>query len=77
VAAKLKDIERVLADGGFVRFRWGVGHAELVGATGKTQTLDGRTYQGFLRKHQAGLNRVETGSTATKNLLIEWRQSEK
>ena len=62
MAAKLKDIERVLAGGGFVRFRWGVGHAELVSATGKTQTLDGRTYRGFLREHQAGLNRVETGS---------------
>jgi hypothetical protein len=77
MAARLRDVERVLADGGFVRFRWGVGHAELVGATGETRTLDGRTYQRFLRKHQAGLNRVETGSRATKNLLIEWRLSGK
>jgi len=77
VAAKLKDVERVLADGGVVRFRWGVSHAELVSATGKTQTLDGRTYQRFLRKHQAGLNRVESGSRATKDLLIEWRLSGK
>ena|SRR5882762_5566353 len=74
VRALLKDVERVLADGGFLRMTWHDGRTELVSATGESQIVDGRTYQAFTNKHQYGLNRVETGSTESKDLVIEWRQ---
>jgi hypothetical protein len=77
VRARLKDVERVLADGGFIRMTWRNGHIELISASGESQTVDGRTYQAFTSKHQAGLNRIETGSMDDKTLVIEWRHSGK
>jgi len=37
-------------------------------------TMDGRTYQGFLKTLAPTLHRSETGSTETKDLVIEWRK---
>jgi hypothetical protein len=73
--AKLADVGRVLAEGGIVRFQWVTCWTVLISAdSGSYTPLDGRTYQGFLKVVAPKLERTETGSTETKNLVIEWRQ---
>jgi hypothetical protein len=77
VTAKLKDVERVLAEGGFIRFTHRNCNTELIDASGQSQHLDGRTYDAFLEKHIAGLMRSETGKLTADNLVFEWRKSAK
>ena len=73
--AYLAEIHHVLAEGGLVRFHWGHGQHILVNANGKSFTpIDGRSYQGFLKTANKRYTRTETGSTDTKDLVIEWRK---
>jgi hypothetical protein len=70
----LRDVQRVLSEGGFIRYIWRTGRRELIAANGSSLRIDGRTYQSLLKKHTAGLIRTETGSTENKDLVIEWRK---
>jgi hypothetical protein len=73
--ARLAEMKRVLANGGLVRFIWASGHTVLISANGKRLTsLDGRTYQGFLKTVAPALQETSTGSIETKDLIIEWKQ---
>jgi len=73
--AYLAEIHHVLAEGGLVRFHWGNGQHILVNANGKSFTpIDGRSYQGFLKTANKRYTRTETGSTDTKDLVVEWRK---
>jgi hypothetical protein len=73
-AAQLAEVKRVLANGGFVRFIWRSCHTVLISANGKRlTTLDGRTYQGFLKTVAPTLQETKTGSIETQDLVIEWR----
>jgi hypothetical protein len=72
--ARLAEVRRVLAIGGLVRFIWASGHTVLISANGKRlTTLDGRTYQGFLRTVAPSLLEIPTGSIETQDLIIEWK----
>jgi hypothetical protein len=72
--ARLTEVKRVLANGGLVRFIWASGHAVLISANGKRlTTLDGRTYQGFLKTVAPTLQETTTGSIETQDLIIEWK----
>ena len=74
--AKLADVRRILTEGGIVRFQWATCWTVLISADGGSfTTLDGRTYQGFLKTVAPKMERTETGSTETKDLVIEWRKS--
>jgi hypothetical protein len=67
-------VKRVLRNGGLVRFIWASRHTVLISADGKRlTTLDGRTYQGFLKTVVPTLKETRTGSTETKDLVIEWK----
>lgn len=72
MAARLKDVERVLDEGGLVRFTWSDGRRELITASGETQRLDGRCYASV--RNDPDLIRMETGSTDNKDLVIIWRK---
>jgi hypothetical protein len=72
--AQMPDVSRVLDDGGVVRFTHKDGWAILVTADGSFQTIDGRTYAGFLRTRAAKLTRTEFGSLENGDLVIEWRR---
>jgi hypothetical protein len=37
-------------------------------------TIDGRSYQAFLKTADKRHTQTETGSTETKDLVIEWRK---
>jgi hypothetical protein len=72
--ARLAEVKRVLARGGLVRFIWASSHTILISANGKRlTTLDGRTYQGFLKTIAPNLKERRTGSTETRDLIIEWK----
>jgi hypothetical protein len=72
--AQLAEVRRVLANGGLVRFIWASGHTVLISANGKRlTTLDGRTYQGFLKTVAPSLLETPTGSIETQDLIIEWK----
>jgi hypothetical protein len=74
VLAQLAEVRRVLANGGLVRFIWASGHTVLISANGKRLTsLDGRTYQGFLKTVAPTLQETSTGSIETKDLIIGWK----
>jgi hypothetical protein len=73
-AAQLAEVRRVLANGGLVRFIWASGHTVLISANGKRlTTLDGRTYQGFLKTVAPALQENPTGSIENQDLIIEWK----
>jgi hypothetical protein len=73
-AAQLAEVRRVLTNGGLVRFIWASGHTVLISAYGKRlTTLDGRTYQGFLKTVAPSLLETPTGSIESQNLIIEWK----
>jgi hypothetical protein len=72
--ARLKDVREALANGGYVRYVWGVCGPVIVSANGESMPMDGRTYQGFLTSLAPTLVRTETGSTDTRDLIIEWRK---
>jgi hypothetical protein len=75
--AQLAEIKRVLTNGGLVRFIWASGHTVLISRNGKRlTTLDGRTYQGFLKTVAPSLEETSTGSIETQDLIIEWRQTD-
>lgn len=69
--ARLADVRRVLNEGGRVRFVWGTGSPTLISKDGETP-IDLRSYQGFLRTVAPGLRCTKTGSTETKDLVVEW-----
>jgi hypothetical protein len=72
--ARLAEVKRVLANGGLVRFIWASGHTVLISANGKRlTTLDGRTYEGFLKTVAPTLQETSTGSIETQDLIIEWK----
>jgi hypothetical protein len=72
--AQLAEVKRVLANGGLVRFIWASGHTVLISANGKRlRTLEGRTYQGFLKTVAPSLQETATGSIGTQDLIIEWK----
>jgi hypothetical protein len=72
--ARLAEVKRVLANGGLVRFIWASGDTVLISANGKRlTTLDGRTYQGFLKSVAPTLQETTTGSIETQDLIIEWK----
>jgi hypothetical protein len=72
--AQLAEVRRVLSNGGLVRFIWASGHTVLISANGKRlTTLDGRTYQGYLKTVAPGLLETPTGSIESQNLIIEWK----
>ena len=72
--ARLAEVKRVLANGGLVRFIWASGDTVLISANGKRlTTLDGRTYQGFLKSVAPTLQETTTGSIETQDLVIEWK----
>ena len=73
----MKQVMRVLNEGGYVRFEWRTSSTILISADQQLfTTIDGRTYQGFLRTLALQLERTETGSVETKDLVIEWRKQE-
>ena len=76
MAVRSGDIRRVLSEGGVVRFIWHKCRAELVTPNGAELRIDGRTYQGFLKRLALQLDRTETGSAETRDLVIEWRSPE-
>jgi hypothetical protein len=67
--AKLADVSAVLATGGFVRFTWRTGTAELRDSSGVVRPINGRTYQAPLKRKD--LNRTEQGSTENANLIVD------
>jgi hypothetical protein len=72
--SQLAEVKRVLAIGGLVRFIWASGHTVLISANGKRlTTLDGRSYQGFLKTVAPSLLETPTGSIETQDLIIEWK----
>jgi hypothetical protein len=72
--ARLAEVRRVFASGGLVRFIWASGHTVLISANGKRlTTLDGRTYEGFLKTVAPNLQETATGSIETQDLIIEWK----
>jgi hypothetical protein len=73
--ARMKQVRRILDEGGLVRFNWRVGWTRVFSANGLyVTTLDGRTYSAFLRTLAPKLERSETGSVETKDLVVEWRK---
>lgn len=74
--ARMKQVRRVLNEGGHVKFVWKTGAITVISADGALfSTMDGRTYQGLLKTLAPKLERTEIGSTETKDLVIEWRKS--
>jgi hypothetical protein len=74
--ARLAEVRRVLASGGLVRFIWASGHTVLISANGKRlTTLDGRTYEDFLKTVAPTLQETTTGSIETQDLVIEWKSN--
>jgi len=73
--ARMRQVQRVLNEGGYVKFDWKICRTIVISADGELfTTMDGRTYQGFLKTLASRLQRTETGSTETKDLVIEWRK---
>ena len=73
--ARMRDVSRVLDEGGSVRFIHKEGRAILVAADGESfQPLDGRTYDSFLRIRSRKFTRTESGSIADGDLVFEWRR---
>lgn len=70
--AKWADLRQCIDTGGLVRFTHKTCHCELIWPDGRAQILDGRTYQGFLNTTAPVLDRKETGSVYTQDLIIEW-----
>jgi hypothetical protein len=66
----------VLNEGGKVVFTWKEGDIRLIEADGNRFWMDGRTYQGFLKTLAPKLQKIETGSTDTKDLVIEWTETQ-
>ncbi len=71
--ARLPDIRRVVEEGGYVRFVWASNSPKLVSADKET-LIDLRSYHGFLKTLAPKLQRTETGSSETKDLVIEWKR---
>lgn len=74
----IRDIRRVLKQGGHVEFTWLTSSATLVTANGKRRKIDGRSYQAFQNAlgRSVKVYRIETGSTETKDLMIKWWDSD-
>jgi len=73
--AQMKQVQRVLNEGGYVKFDWNAGRITVVSAYGDLfTTMDGRIYHRFLKTLAPKLQRTETGSTGTIDLVIEWRK---
>ena len=70
--ALLAEANEILANGGIMRFVWASSQTVLVKASGELRALDGRAYDSLLNR--SDLTRIETGSTETKDLVIEWRK---
>jgi hypothetical protein len=60
----------ILDSGGFVRFTWSKCLSEVIDSNGVAYSFDGRSYQAFLKR--PNLQRTETGSVETKDLIITW-----
>jgi hypothetical protein len=74
VLAQLAEVRSVLADGGLVRFVWASARTVFRSADGiRLATLDGRTYDGFLKTVAPGLQETSTGSIEDENMIIEWK----
>jgi hypothetical protein len=74
---QMRQVQRVLNEGGQVKCDWNTGAITVVSADGVLfSTMDGRTYQGFLKTLAPKLQRTDTGRTETKDLVIEWRKGE-
>lgn len=73
MTANLQDTKRILDEGGFVRFTWSTCHPEVITIDNVSIPMDGRSYQAFLKQTKE-LERIQAGSTETKNLVIEWRK---
>ncbi len=73
--AHLKEVRRVLAEGGIVRFHWSTCSPILIHPNGESFTpIDGRSYHAFQETADQKYTRTETGSTETKDLVIEWKR---
>ena len=73
--ARMRQVQRVLNEGGYVKFDWKICRTIVISADGELfTTMDGRTYQGFLKTLAPKLHCSETGGTDTKDLVIEWRK---
>jgi hypothetical protein len=71
----LAEVNRVLGNGGLVRFVWASQHAILISPKGKRlTTLDGRAYEDFLKNVAPGLEETSTGSIESQDLVIEWKR---
>jgi len=71
--AQMRQVYRVLNEGGVVRFIHRDGWAILVSADGElSTTLDGRTYAGFLTTLAPKLKRTESGSIDGGDFVVEW-----
>jgi len=71
--AQMRQVYRVLNEGGVVRFIHRDGWAILVSADGEVSaTLDGRTYAGFLTTLAPKLKRTESGSIDGGDFVVEW-----
>lgn len=74
VLAQLAEVRRVLTNGGLVRFVWASAYTVLISPNVKRlATLDGRTYQGFLKTVAPSLQETSTGSIEATDLIIEWK----
>ena len=74
MAATKQTLEHVLRNGGLVRFQWRECRASLVYANNASVPIDGRTYQGFLRRvhsRAANYTKTETGTVDDGTLIIE------
>lgn len=72
--ALLKDIRRVINAGGELKFVHAFCLASLLEKDSQWfSAVDGRSYHGFLRTLAPKLQRTETGSVETKDLVITWR----
>jgi hypothetical protein len=69
--ARLYDVKKVLAEGGFIRFTWATGTAELVGASA-VRPVSAPAYLALTKRYN--VEKKETGSVETGDLVIEWRR---
>jgi hypothetical protein len=64
---KMKDAEKIIRAGGFVRLTWATGQRDIVYPNGAAAPLDGRTYQPLVRMLHT---KKRTGSIENKYLVI-------
>ena len=72
VAVFLPKILADLKNGSHVRFVWRECREELISPDGNAAPIDGRAYQGFLKRHQHKMRRQEVGDTEAGDLVITW-----